>query len=57
MSHKLPTINAEELLSCPMPPTRFIIDHLLPQGLYPRRCDEDRQVLAGTGSVSLCGQG
>lgn len=34
MSHKLPTINAEELLSCPMPPTRFIIDQLLPQGLH-----------------------
>lgn len=30
----VPTINAEELLSCPMPPTRFIIDQLLPQGLH-----------------------
>ena len=29
MSHKLPTINAEELLSHPLPPTRFIIDQLL----------------------------
>ena len=34
MSHKLPTINAEELLSHPLPPTRFIIDQLLPQGLH-----------------------
>ena len=34
MPHKLPTINAEELLSCPLPPTRFVIDQLLPQGLH-----------------------
>ena len=34
MPHKLPTINAEELLSRPLPPTWFIIDRLLPQGLH-----------------------
>lgn len=34
MPQKLPTINAEELLSFPLPPTRFIIDGLLPQGLH-----------------------
>ena len=34
MPQKLPTINAEELLSYPLPPIRFIIDGLLPQGLH-----------------------
>ena len=34
MPQKLPTINAEELLSFPLPPIRFIIDGLLPQGLH-----------------------
>lgn len=34
MPQKLSTINAEELLSFPLPPIRFIIDGLLPQGLH-----------------------
>lgn len=34
MPQKLSTINAEELLSFPLPPIRFIIDSLLPQGLH-----------------------
>ena len=34
MPQKLPTINAEELLSFPLQPIRFIIDGLLPQGLH-----------------------
>ena len=34
MPQKLPTINAKELLSFPLPPIRFIIDGLLPQGLH-----------------------
>ena len=34
MPQKLSTINAEELLSFPLLPIRFIIDGLLPQGLH-----------------------
>lgn len=34
MPQKLSTINAEELLPFPLPPIRFIIDGLLPQGLH-----------------------
>lgn len=34
MQNTLLTINAEALLSHPLPPTRFVIDQLLPQGLH-----------------------
>lgn len=34
MQNTLLTINAETLLSHPLPPTRFVIDQLLPQGLH-----------------------
>ena len=34
MQNTLLTINAEALLSHPLPPTRFLIDQLLPQGLH-----------------------
>jgi hypothetical protein len=35
MTHQqLQTIDADTLLSTTLPPTRFIIDRLLPQGLH-----------------------
>lgn len=57
MPQKLSTINAEELLSFPLPPIRFIIDGLLPQGLHILAgCAEDRQVLAGADTMPVRGQ-
>lgn len=57
MPQKLSTINAEELLSFPLPPIRFIIDGLLPQGLHILAgAPEDRQVLAGADTMPVRGQ-
>ena len=53
MPQKLSTINAEELLSFPLPPIRFIIDGLLPQGLHILA--GDRQVLAGADTMPVRG--
>ena len=44
---KLETINAEDLQNRTYEPTHFLVDELIPEGLHPRGCAENRQVLAG----------
>ena len=55
MTHQqLQTIDADTLLSTTLPPTRFIIDRLLPQ---PCRSTEGGQIVAGAVAVSASGAG
>ena len=61
---KLNTIDADTLLSTSLPPTRFIIDRLLPQGLHilagaPMRCPRHgftstRKCLVAQVSTEFC---
>ena len=58
MTHQqLQTIDADTLLSTTLPPTRFIIDRLLPQGLHILAGTEGGQIVAGSVAVPASGAG